>query len=47
MAQYDFELALARELLSWGTTDVDLELHPGPEKLQLAASLNAGIGLPS
>jgi hypothetical protein len=46
MAQYDFELALARELLSWGMTDVDLDLYPAPEKLQIAATLAANLGIP-
>ena len=46
MAQYDFELALARELLSSGITDVDLDLHPAPEKLQLAAAPGGKLGIP-
>jgi len=46
MAQYDFELALARELLSSGITDFDLDLHPAPEKLQLAAAAGTKLGIP-
>ncbi len=46
MAQYDFELALARELLSSGITGVDLDLRPAPEKLQLAAAAGTKLGIP-